>query len=190
MIAAREAGPRPGVERARTLRLTGTVVTERGSLEGKDEAFIDTSASNPWTLIVGVYAGLAADDDSALKSLHELSRHACGSPQVTASPAAEEFARALVAATVGQDGVAARHLAAAREAARSSPDGDRYWLAQVEALEAVLNGRRDAFLRAQQRVRYEIEAFEAGTGVPPSPEGQLKLPARGLEALARRRGLS
>jgi len=86
--------------------------------------------------------------------------------------------------------VAARHLAAAREAARSSPDGDRYWLAQVEALEAVLNGRRDAFLRAQQRVRYEIEAFEAGTGVPPSPEGQLKLPARGLEALARRRGLS
>jgi len=84
------------------------VVTERGSLEGKDEAFIDTSASNPWTLIVGVYAGLAADDDSALKSLHELSRHACGSPQVTASPAAEEFARALVAAAVGQDGAAAR----------------------------------------------------------------------------------
>jgi hypothetical protein len=174
---------------ARTLQLTGTVVAERESLEGdRPEVFMDTSASNPWTLVVGVYAALAAGDDAVLQDLYELRRFAFGSPQVAASPVAENFAQALVAAAVGRDEEGADHLRSARESAPSKPHGEPFWLAQVDAVESVLSRRAEEFRQALSRVAKEVQAFEASTGGPPTPEGRLELPVLGLEALARLHG--
>jgi hypothetical protein len=167
---------------ARLFALRGARIAEVGDLDtGELDVFVDTSATNDWTLVRGAYAALASGEQRAREALGGLKRDKYHSDQAEVAAALESYAPALSAVLCGRSDAAR----AALGAAGLRPGGeDRFWISQAEALRAILDGDRVRLRDAMTEVRRAFEA-EYQDERPESPERLLELPVLGLDALAR-----
>jgi hypothetical protein len=159
--------------------LTGTAVSSVTTLPGGDEeTFVDTSATNPSTLIRALYAALASGDEGAIEALAGIDPEALPDEQVKVSDRLLGVASALTRVARGERDVG--------PAAARVPDDGSYWAAQLDALKRIAAGDGDV-----EPAIAAVAAAEPGhwraSGDEDSPEALLGLAELSLRALAARR---
>lgn len=170
-LLLRAAGAAPKLFSAR-----GTVEQTIYDLDsGDQEVFVDTSLTTPDTLIRGIYAALAADDDESLRELASLPPETWHSEQVEVAPSLDEFASALQAAARGED----------VDVPRVDREKAPLVAAQADALRSVLAGDADGARRALAQLESAIQRAHG----PNDPARHLALPVLGLRVFARARGI-
>jgi hypothetical protein len=171
------------------LRLAGTAESTVVELpEGEETTFTDTSAANPWTYLRALYAAAAAEDEETLETLSRVEPERLQSDQVEASPAmvtVASAARRLAARSFDAAGKR-RVEAAIAEYVGSQRAADRYWVAQLSAVNRIVDGDEDGLRTALKQVADTEHEWWHDAGRSDAPEALIGLPALGLQALADR----
>jgi hypothetical protein len=157
------------------VRVFELVGTHRSSVttleEGVEETFVDTSATNPWTLLRALYAALAADEGQAVERLAAIDPAGLPGDQVIVSPQVLDVAQALRDVVRG-------------DAPAAAVCNDAYWDVQLDVLGRLASGDRDGLADALERVGQVSDGYWRSAGEGDMPEALLRLPELGLRALA------
>lgn len=149
--------------------------------DGEEEEFVDTSATNPYTLVQGLYAALASNEEAAAKALADRDPRDLLSDQVAVSEPLLAVASAVVA-TIGGGQTPPSSAGALDD---EQPE-DRYWTTQLRVLALLAEGDRGGAEEALAAVQEASAGYWRSSGDAGSPEALLGLPELGLRALIER----
>jgi hypothetical protein len=140
----------------------------------------DDSPRNPWTLVRGLYAGVASGEDRWTTSLAQRGRADAFTDLVTVGAELRRCALMLAALLRGDP------LPESDEAPGDpapDPEQARLWTVQIDGIEALAADDSDAFARAVAETERVFDAMYAEE--PPSdPDRWLRLPVLGMQRLA------
>ncbi len=156
-----------------------TLVTLEHLPSEEEDVFIDDTAASSWTLIRGLYAGLASRHPCA----RQLAMFADDFEEPEGIIASDVLGRVAVAAALavrGQDEVARGIL---EEASAEGDESDALWVHQARALLALLRGKADQWDAELNQVRYLWTNWYHAQSAQMNPEECLNLPVLGLVGL-------
>jgi len=106
---------------------------------------------------------------------------------VIVSAVADRYTRALQLLLAGDPEAAREELETAQNAAKHArSEGQAYWLAQVRALQELLDKDDDAFQSEMDKLAQALDDYYAKARDDFSSEAHLRLPMLGLTALEKR----